>query len=81
MVREHTERKKVVSEEENKTINNLISELKVSPENGLNDSEAKERINKYGYNELSEDKANSILKFLTYFWGPIPWMIEIAVIG
>ena len=20
------------------------------------------------------------LKFLTYFWGPIPWMIEVAVI-
>ena len=22
----------------------------------------------------------TILKFLTYFWGPIPWMIEMAVI-
>ncbi len=22
----------------------------------------------------------SFLKFLSYFWGPIPWMIEVAVI-
>ena len=25
-------------------------------------------------------KANPLLKFLRYFWGPIPWMIEIAVV-
>ena len=23
---------------------------------------------------------NPLLKFLTYFWGPIPWMIEVAII-
>ena len=25
-------------------------------------------------------KSNELLKFLSYFWGPIPWMIEAAVI-
>ena len=25
-------------------------------------------------------KVNPVLKFLSYFWGPIPWMIEIAAI-
>ena len=34
----------------------------------------------YGPNEIAEHKTNSLLKFLSYFWGPIPWMIEIAVI-
>ena len=34
----------------------------------------------YGPNEIEEKKANPLLKFLTYFWGPIPWMIEAAVI-
>ena len=29
---------------------------------------------------LTEKKTNPFLKFLTYFWGPIPWMIEAAVI-
>ena len=34
----------------------------------------------YGYNEIAEKSVNPFLKFLTYFWGPIPWMIEAAVI-
>ncbi len=71
---------KPAKKEENKTISDLISELAVSPEQGLSDSEANERISKYGYNELSEEKVNPLLKFFSYFWGPIPWMIEAAVI-
>jgi H+-transporting ATPase len=71
---------KPAKKEDEKTLDTLISELKVSPEQGLSDSEANERISKYGYNELIEEKANSLLKFLSYFWGPIPWMIEAAVI-
>ena len=51
-----------------------------SDENGLSDSSLKERIDDYGYNELVEKKVNPILKFLSYFWGPIPWMIEVAAI-
>ncbi len=33
-----------------------------------------------GRTRLEEKKANPLLKLLTYFWGPIPWMIEAAVI-
>ena len=50
-----------------------------SPE-GLTDAEAKTRLTQYGPNEIAEKKTNALLKFLSYFWGPIPWMIEIAVI-
>jgi H+-transporting ATPase len=53
--------------------------LDSSPD-GLTDAEAKKRLAQYGPNELEEKKTNLILKFLSYFWGPIPWMIEIAVI-
>ena len=28
----------------------------------------------------AEKKENPLLKFLSYFWGPIPWMIEAAAI-
>jgi H+-transporting ATPase len=71
---------KMTKTTENKALSDLISELGASPEQGLSDSEANERIIQYGYNEISEEKTNPFLKFLTYFWGPIPWMIEAAVI-
>ena len=54
-------------------------ELGSSPD-GLTQAEAQKRLTQYGPNEIKEEKTNPILKFLTYFWGPIPWMIEIAVI-
>ena len=38
------------------------------------------RLAQFGPNALEEKKVNPILKFLGYFWGPIPWMIEIAAI-
>jgi H+-transporting ATPase len=50
-----------------------------SPE-GLTQAEAQKRLTQYGPNELTEKKTNLFLKFLSYFWGPIPWMIEAAVI-
>jgi H+-transporting ATPase len=47
---------------------------------GLTATEASTRLAKDGPNELPVKKENGLLKFLSYFWGPIPWMIEIAVI-
>src|ERR1700722_10775043 len=57
----------------------LQEKLKSSP-GGLSQDEAKKRLILYGPNEIEEKKTNPFLKFLTYFWGPIPWMIEVAVI-
>lgn len=51
-----------------------------SSKDGLSDAEAKKRLAQDGPNEIPEKKENLFLKFLTYFWGPIPWMIEAAVI-
>jgi H+-transporting ATPase len=47
---------------------------------GLSTDEARRRLQQYGYNELAEEKVHPLLKFLRYFWGPIPWMIEIAAV-
>jgi H+-transporting ATPase len=51
-----------------------------STPDGLSQAEAQKRLTQYGPNELAEKKTNLFLKFLSYFWGPIPWMIEAAVI-
>src|ERR1700722_13454813 len=51
-----------------------------SSPDGLTQAEAQKRLTQYGPNEIAEKTTNEILKFLSYFWGPIPWMIEAAVI-
>jgi len=57
----------------------LQAKLKSSPD-GLTAAEAQQRLAEYGPNEIEEKKTNPLLEFLSYFWGPIPWMIEAAVI-
>jgi hypothetical protein len=47
---------------------------------GLTQAEVAKRLTQYGPNEITEKKTNPLLKFLSYFWGPLPWMIEAAVI-
>jgi H+-transporting ATPase len=57
----------------------LFHELATSRQ-GLTNVEAKKRLEKYGPNALEEKKESPLLKFLGYFWGPIPWMIEVAAV-
>ncbi len=51
-----------------------------STPDGLTQAEAQKRLVQYGPNEITDKKQSEVLKFLFYFWGPIPWMIEAAVI-
>ncbi len=51
-----------------------------SSADGLTQGEAQKRLAQYGPNAIEEKKTNIVLKFLSCFWGPIPWMIEGAVI-
>ncbi|MDA8382688.1 MAG: plasma-membrane proton-efflux P-type ATPase [Betaproteobacteria bacterium] len=53
--------------------------LESSPR-GLGQAEAERRLAQIGLNALPEKKASPLVKFLGYFWGPIPWMIEVAAI-
>ncbi len=57
----------------------LQAKLKTSSD-GLSQADATQRLAQYGPNELVEEKPNLLLKFLSYFWGPIPWMIEAAIV-
>ena len=48
--------------------------------NGLSAEEAARRLTRYGPNELPEKRTSPIIRLLSAFWGPIPWMIEVAAI-
>lgn len=47
---------------------------------GLTEDEAKQRIKTFGYNEIAEKKKNPLGVFLSRFWGPMPWLLEIAML-
>ncbi len=50
------------------------------PLTGLTSAEVTNLREQYGFNDIPEEKKHPLLKFLGYFWDPIPWMIEIAAI-
>ncbi|WP_455284624.1 plasma-membrane proton-efflux P-type ATPase, partial [[Eubacterium] cellulosolvens] len=66
-------------EETGKTSTDELFRKLASSEAGLSSSEAEQRLQQYGYNEIPEKKTIPVFKFLRYFWGPIPWMIEAAL--
>ena len=72
---------KLDAKEDLKSLPLAVVEKKLgSSPDGLSQTEAQKRLTQYGPNEIEEKKTNPFLKFLSYFWGPIPWMIEAAVI-
>ncbi len=61
-------------------IEQSLSELRVDEKTGLSSREATDRLQQYGYNEISEKEEPLWHRIFRRFWGPIPWMIEIAAI-
>jgi H+-transporting ATPase len=47
---------------------------------GLSESEARLRLTKVGFNEVEEIKKNHLIEFLSRYWGPMPWLLEITVV-
>ena len=66
-------------EVETLSIQETFTRLKCD-KNGLSHEEAYRRLAQFGPNAIDEKKVHPSLKFLSYFWGPIPWMIETAAI-
>ncbi len=65
---------------QSKNYEEILKELNTNKEKGLSENEAKERIKKYGLNEIPEKDETFFHRVIRRFWGPIPWMIEIAAI-
>jgi H+-transporting ATPase len=70
----------ITTEEAKKVSKEELFEKLDSSQKGLSSSEAEKRLQQLGPNEITEKKVNPLVKFLGYFWGPIPWMIEAAVV-
>jgi H+-transporting ATPase len=49
-------------------------------EKGLSSAEAARRLEQYGPNEIRSEKRNLLIEIGSHFWGPIPWMIEAALV-
>ena len=47
---------------------------------GLSEPETVQRLSKFGFNEVSGKRRNPVLAFLLRYWGPMPWLLELAVI-
>lgn len=47
---------------------------------GLSEAEAADRIRSFGFNEIKEVKKNPVLRFLKRYWGPMPWLLEFAMV-
>jgi H+-transporting ATPase len=66
------------SEYQEASIEETIRLLETSP-NGLTQSEAQERIGRFGRNEVVDKEKNPVLDFLSRYSGPMPWLLELAM--
>ena len=47
---------------------------------GLTGEEAARRLAEHGPNEVRERRENPVLAFLGRYWGPMPWLLELAAV-
>lgn len=55
-------------------------QLQVDPAVGLTGDEVQARLKQFGYNEITTGEEPLWHRVFRRFWGPIPWMIEVAAI-
>ncbi len=61
-------------------VQETVNSFQVDPSKGLREAEAEQRLAQYGYNEIKEKEEPLWHRIFRRFWGPIPWMIEVAAI-
>ena len=59
-------------------LDKVVIELQTDIKNGLTEDEVQNRLKRDGLNEIPEREESLIHRIFRRFWGPIPWMIEIA---
>ncbi len=69
-----------LKEYEKLDIEEVLKILETDKERGLSSDEARARLKKYGPNEIPEREETLFHRIFKRFWGPIPWMIEVAAV-
>lgn len=46
---------------------------------GLSQAQAQERLRTFGPNEVQEKPPSAVLEFLSRYWGPMPWLLELTM--
>lgn len=62
------------------SVEETLKDLNVEKNKGLSQEEVEKRLSEFGYNEIPEKEESLFHRIFRRFWGPIPWMIEIAAI-
>lgn len=71
---------KSTDEYKNLSIEETLRELGTDSKSGLTEEKVKKRISQFGYNEIPEREESLLHRSFRRFWGPIPWMIEVAAL-
>ena len=58
-------------------IEEVLRQLRVDS-TGLSSAEAQQRLESVGPNAIAEHRRSELAELAAFFWGPIPWMIEVA---
>lgn len=51
-----------------------------SSDKGLKNASVQERISFFGRNEIPEKRENLFIEFFKRYWGPVPWLLELAML-
>ena len=62
------------------SVPDALAHLGVSADRGLTSAEARARLVQYGPNEVAEQHAYPVLRFLAKFWGLSAWMLELIML-
>ena len=62
------------------SIEETLKQLETDKERGLSRRDVQKRLSEYGYNEIPEKEESAFHRVFRRFWGPIPWMIEVAAL-
>ncbi len=69
---------KKTDEFKKQAVDETLKELGADLQKGLSSTEAQKRLQHYGPNAIEEKEEPLWHRIFRRFWGPIPWMIEIA---